>query len=194
MRAQEMITVLQNRFVYEFVRPGPKRNLTEVAVAAGYNRDTAYPMALKLLANSAVQAAIREQLDAQAARALLTADRVVREIMRLAFFNPKQAYRDGVPIPIDQLPDEVAAAIEAVEVHEELDPIKKTPARVTRYKFSSKLNPLRLLAEHVGVVVNRLQLLDSRGRAINPASAQQPLPDFSDVTQELLEKIAAVPA
>lgn len=63
---------------------------------------------------------VRELQDYSAKKAVMTAADVLREAMRLARFDIRKLYReDGSPVPIHQLDDETASAVQAVDIHEE---------------------------------------------------------------------------
>jgi len=73
--------------------------------------------ATRLFKNSAVKAYV-DRRNADVAAALeLTQERVVREWVRLGFFDVRKLFdADGNLLPIHQLPDDVAAAVASVEV------------------------------------------------------------------------------
>ena len=72
----------QARFVLEYVKG---RSGTEAAIKAGYPAQSAQVRASQLLSKLKIRNAIRDQRDAISARACLSVDAAIREIMVIAF-------------------------------------------------------------------------------------------------------------
>ena len=71
--------------------------------------------------------------------------RVLREVQRIAFFDPRCLVDDeGRPRPLKDLDDDAAAAIESIEVRETRD------GTVTRLRPADKLKALSMLAKYTG--------------------------------------------
>lgn len=145
--------------------------------------------ATEVLRRPLVRFHLEEQLEAQSARCLLTSDRIIQEIMRLATYNIKDAYdKAGELIPINELPVGLAAALEGFETEEVFDRVKGKPKRVTKYKFAKKQGPLQMLAEHLRLLVQKFEVTGANGVPLQSARV-----DLSDVSTALLEKIVAKP-
>lgn len=141
--------------------------------------------AVDLLKRPQVKQAIEEQLEAQNSRILLTADRVLQEIMALAMYDIKDAFDDnGDPLPISQLPESLRRAIEGFETEEIFRPGTKSEVKITKYKFTKKQGPLQMLAEHLRLVVQKFEVTGANGKPLNPHTV-----DLSDVSTALLERI-----
>jgi phage terminase small subunit len=134
-------------------------NATKAAIEAGYSEGTARQQGARLLTRPHVAAAIdriRTQVTAKAAADLeITVERTLREVGRLAFFDPRQLYQaNGQPIPLHDLPEEVAAAIAGMDVHEMWvgQGADRTVIGVIRkWRFADKRASLELLMKHQGL-------------------------------------------
>src|SRR4051794_41809085 len=70
-------------------------NATQAAIRAGYSARTANEQAARLLANVSVAAAIAEAQAARSRRTEVTADRVMLELARVAFGDPRRGMSRG---------------------------------------------------------------------------------------------------
>ena len=87
-------------------------NATQAAERAGYSKRTANEQGARLLANVSVRSHIDKRREKQSENVGLTAERTIKEAMRLAFFDVRKLVdADGNPIPINKLDDDTAAAI-----------------------------------------------------------------------------------
>src|SRR6478736_4951624 len=107
-----MLNDRQRRFVEQYL---VDLNATQAAIRAGYSAATASEQASRLLANVKVAAAIAEAQAARSRRTEVTADRVVLELARVAFGDPRRVLSwgpGGVKLrPSDELTDEEAAIV-----------------------------------------------------------------------------------
>src|SRR5205085_2965101 len=136
----------QARFVAEYL---VDLNATQAAIRAGYSARTAYSAGERLLRNVEVAAAIAEAQAARSRRTEVTADRVVLELARVAFGDPRRVMSwgpDGVKLrPSAELADEEAAIV--AEVGE----TTTKEGGTLRVKTVDKLGALRLLGQHLGM-------------------------------------------
>lgn len=103
----------QKAFCREYVKDF---NSTQAAIRAGYSKKTAYSIGQRLLKKVEVQAEIKRLLAPAEEAAGLSADRLCKEIGRLAYSNVKALYDvKGEFIPIHKLPDEIAACISGID-------------------------------------------------------------------------------
>jgi len=147
------LTPKQQRFVDEYLID---LNATQAAIRAGYSEKGAAVTASKLLINAKVQETVQAARQKRASRTEITADRVLTEIARLAFFDIRRLVdNDGKPIPMQELDDDTAAAIaglDLVEYYEVNDEGKKVFAGwVKKYKLADKKGSLELLGRHLGL-------------------------------------------
>src|SRR3954468_3995395 len=144
----------QARFVAEYLAD---LNATQAAVRAGYSARSAYSTGERLLTNANVAAAIAEAQAARSRRTEVTADRVVLELARVAFGDPRRVVSwgpGGVRLrPSAELADEEAAIV--AEVGE----TTTKEGGSLRVKTVDKLGALRLLGQHLGMFGEKVDRL-----------------------------------
>lgn len=162
----------QERFVAEYL---VDLNATQAAIRAGYSPKTAQEQSSRLLSNVIIQKAVQERRQQHQANTGLTVERVLTEAMRLAFFDiRKLTDATGNPIPINQLDDDTAAAIQGLELATERSRDEDGEATVVRkYKIADKNAALERLFKHLG-------LFQKDNDQNNPAKALQALMDMVD--------------
>jgi phage terminase small subunit len=103
-------------------------------------------------------------MDERAARTGITADRVLAEIAKLAFFDPRKFFdADGAPIPIHELDDDTAAALAGMNVFEVFEGTGKNRVFVgytKKYKLTDKRGSLELLGKHLKLFTDVVELKD----------------------------------
>lgn len=77
----EKLTPKQAMFVIEYLKD---LNATQAAIRAGYSENTSSEMGYENLNKPHIVSAIQEQMDARAARTLITADSVIHRLNKLA--------------------------------------------------------------------------------------------------------------
>lgn len=108
------LTPKQARFVDEYLID---LNGTQAAIRAGYSADTAQEQASRLLSNVMVAEAVAERQKGIQVSTHVTQERVIREIARIALFDPRKMFDDdGRPLHVSQLDEDTAAAIAGLEV------------------------------------------------------------------------------
>lgn len=105
------------RFVDAVIANGG--NATQAAIAAGYSEKTARQQAARLLSDVSISAAIAQRSRALTEQFELSAERTLREMARLAYFDIRSLFNaDGTLKAIHELDEDTAAAIASVEVDE----------------------------------------------------------------------------
>ena len=131
-------------------------NGTQAAIRAGYSARPAYSAGERLLRNVEVAAAIAEAQAARSRRTEVTADRVVLELARVAFGDPRRVMSwgpGGVKLrPSGELTDEEAAIV--AEVAE----TTTKEGGSLRIKSVDKLGALRLLGQHLGMFAEKVDM------------------------------------
>ena len=80
---------------------------------------TAATEAYRLLKKPHIRKALDERRAAISERFQLTTDRVIREIARMAYFNPKRMLDgDGKMLPLHRIDEDTAAALQTIEITE----------------------------------------------------------------------------
>ena len=143
------LTAQQQTFVDEYlVDLSPGR----AAIRAGYSSRTASQIASKLVRKPAIKAAIDEAIARRSQRTSITADRVLRELARIAFSDPRDVVNwddRGIRVrpSIDLTDDAVSSIAEISET--------RVGAQVTvKVALRDRMPALKLLATHTGVGVS----------------------------------------
>ncbi|MBR0568375.1 terminase small subunit [Azoarcus sp. L1K30] len=148
-----------SRFVDEYLKD---LNGTQAAIRAGYSEKSAMVQASKMLKNPKVAAAIAERMKDRERRTEITQDRVLRELARVAFFDPRKLYRDdGSPKDITELDDDTAAAVAGLEVLEQYEGLgddRKFVGYLKKYKIADKGQALTNAMRHLGLFNDKLDL------------------------------------
>ena len=127
-------------------------NATQAAERAGYSKRTANEQGARLLANVSVRSHIDERREKQSENVGLTAERTIKEAMRLAFFDVRKLVdADGNPIPINKLDDDTAAAIAGLDIQEVKLGEGGAIAVVKKYKIADKNSAIERLFKHLGL-------------------------------------------
>lgn len=170
------LTDRQDRFVQEYL---VDLNATQAAIRAGYSAKTAAQIGERMLRKVEVQALLTERMKARSERTEITADRVLREIARLAFFDIRKLVGDdGRPKDLKDLDDDTAAAIAGLEVARVGNAVIGE-GEVLKFKISDKNAALEKLAKHLGLfekdnkqqaptVFSRIELVGVRPKPQKP--------------------------
>lgn len=137
------VTDKQERFCEEYMID---LNATQAAIRAGYSPKTANEQAARLLVNVSVQDRLAQLQAEQSRRTGVSADRVVRELARIAFANASDLIDpETASVKLDASRDDLAA-IQSVKV--------KTfgeDGLEHEVKLADKLKALDLLGRHLGM-------------------------------------------
>jgi phage terminase small subunit len=146
---------MQLRFAAEY---GIDLNATQAAIRAGYSARTAKSQGQRLLTNAHIAKAIADAQNARAARTEITADRVLKELARIAFFDIGKAFTpDGALKPLDEMDEDTRRALAGLEVvsltedGEHIGTLKKV-------KIADKLAALEKIGRHLGMWNDKLTL------------------------------------
>lgn len=138
------------RFAEEYVID---LNGSRAAIRAGYATKSARIQASELLAKPNIAAAVKELLDRKMGTVGLTGERVLKEIERLCFFDPRKLFAaDGTPVLLTELSDDAAAAIAGLEVLEEYEGQgvdRKLIGYTKKYRLHSKVEALGMAAKYL---------------------------------------------
>jgi phage terminase small subunit len=166
------LTPKQERFVAEYLID---LNATQAAIRAGYSAKTAQEQGSRLLSNVMVASAVQGAIDARAKRTEITADRVLKELARLAFFDIRKIYNaDGSLKNPAELDDDAAAALAGIDVVEmqggaEFDEdgeMKHVPMFTKKAKTFDKKGALELAMRHLGMLKDKTEVSGPGGGAI----------------------------
>lgn len=151
---EDGLTQKQRLFVAAYIGG---RNATKAAIEAGYSAKTAKQAGSRLLSDVAIRVAIDGHQAAVVAKvqadAGITLERTLREIARLAFFDPRRMFdKDGHPLPIHQLDDDTAAVVAGLDVLEEWEGSgedRRLVGHVKKWKLGDKNSALEKLMKHL---------------------------------------------
>lgn len=152
------LTDKQAAFVREYL---VDKNGSRAAVRAGFSAANADRIAVELLSKTHVRAAVDAALADMAERTGITAERILRERARLAFFDVRKLFdKDGMPIPLHKLDEDTAAAIVGVDVLEQFG--KDGDDRVLigfvkKYRLATKDASLAALEKYFGLTEKRIR-------------------------------------
>lgn len=156
-----------------------------------------YDAVAQMMRRPRLQSCVRQMLTAKFNQLELSSQRVMEELATISFANVKDIFDEsGDLYATHMLPDHVAAAIQAIEVEKRIE-LGRAPrteddpqgggeqTTTTKYKFHSKIEALKVLAQHFKIVggadegVNALasaladRLRDARKRAPEPTQQVQ---------------------
>jgi phage terminase small subunit len=176
------LTDKQRRFVSEYLID---LNATRAALRAGYSAKNAESLGCQLLKKTQVQEAITEAQRRREVRTEITQDRVLKELARIAFFDPRKLYdSEGIPIDIEQLDADVSAVIAGLKVERREDKNYYDIEITTKeYKLADKLRALEALGKHLGMFKDRGELQLN----VSPIKVELTLEDKQARLQELLD-------
>lgn len=125
-------------------------NARQAAIRAGYSEKTSQSQGQRLLTFVEVAGRIEELKHERAERTNVTADKVVKELARLAFTDMRSFVKwgpDGVTLlDSEELSEDDSPAV--TEVSESFG----ENGRTLKFKLAHKDSALKLLAQHVGII------------------------------------------
>lgn len=146
------LTNKQKAFVDEYI---VDLNAAHAAARAGYSKRTAGKIGAKLLTLPHVAAAVAAAMQARQERTQITADRVLEELARIAFGDPRKVMSwgpDGVTlIDSSELSDDEAAMI--AEVSE----TKTLHGGSIKGKTHDKVRALELIGRHLKMFTDKVE-------------------------------------
>ena len=144
------MTKKQKRFVEEYLID---LNATQAAIRAGYSPDSAKEIGSENLTKPNIASAIDQALAERSRRTGVNADRVVRELAKIAFVNAKDVIDFDSATLAANADNDDTAAIQSVKV--------KTfgeDGLEREIKLADKLKALELLGKHLGMFKDKVEL------------------------------------
>ena len=145
----------QERFCQEFL---VDLNATQAAIRAGYSEKTAKSQGSRLLTKADVSARVGELKAERAKRTEITADRVLRELARVAFVDPTDVLNMETATVKPDVSADDRAVIAAVKVkyipvkqYDEDGELTVVDAVEREVKLADKLRALDMLAKHLNM-------------------------------------------
>lgn len=152
------MTEKQKRFCEEYL---VDLNASQALIRAGYSPKNANVSASNLLANVNIRARIDEALAEQSRRTGITADRVIRELARVAFVSAPDVIdmEDATVNSLASVDD--LAAIASVRVKK--IPTSEGTGVEREVRLADKLKALELLGRHLGMFTDNVRLSGDLG-------------------------------
>jgi phage terminase small subunit len=160
------MTPKQARFVEEYL---VDLNATQAFIRAGYTArgNAAEVNAARLLRKAQVQSAISEAMQARRQRTEVTADRVVKELARLAFLDPGKLFNaDGAPLRVADLDEDTRRALAGLDVVA-VGNSDVGVGQVLKLKLADKPRVLELLMRHLGMFTEKIELTGKDGGPVH---------------------------
>jgi phage terminase small subunit len=153
-------------------------NAAKAAIAAGYSAKAAKEQGARLLTNAHISSAIEEELNKRLERLEISADKVLQQIARLAFYDIRKLYNaDGTLKPITELDDLTQVAICGIEVERLYEHFGKGQAKstgtLTKIKLADRGINLERLGRHLKLFTDKIELSGSVSIADRIAKARQ---------------------
>lgn len=165
--AQPLLNIQQQKFITAYLQCG---NATEAALEAGYSRKTAYSQGHRLLKKAEIRTALEQATHKAAEKLDLTAERVLREIARLAFFDIRKLVDNtGKPLPLSELDDDTAAAIVGLDVAN-IGNSDVGVGEVLKFKLADKKGALEMAAKHLRLLTDKVEVTGKDGAPLETLS------------------------
>ena len=124
-------------------------NATKAAIRAGYSEKTAYRIGATLVQKSSVAEALQKAMDKRAVKAEIDAQKVLEQYIRFAFYDPRALFNpDGSLKAMSEWPDDVAAAINGIEI---VEMPGDSGSRIHKLKMVDKRGALADIAKHLSM-------------------------------------------
>lgn len=151
---QRKLTDKQERFCQEYLID---LNKTQAAIRAGYSKKRAGEIGWQLLQKTTIQNRIAQLHSKIQNKLEITQERVVKEIARLAFLDPRKFYdENGRLKAIKDLDDDTAAALAGMEVQTSTN--DENTYTTHKIKHADKKGALELLARHLGILQDNVNV------------------------------------
>jgi phage terminase small subunit len=152
----------QALFVSEYLKD---RNATQAATRAGYSAKSAEWLGYQLLQNPLVRAAVDAGMEKLLNDNGLTANRVLKELGRVAFFDPAKLYdrKTGRLLSVVDMDEDTRAAIASVEI---VGTRTSKAGETAKVRMSDKTAALRMAAMHHGLLKEHVEVSGPGGGPI----------------------------
>lgn len=172
-RGNALPNARHERFAREYLLDG---NATQAAVRAGYASRNADVTGPRLLGKAGIARRVAELQAELAARLEISAERVLREVARIAFADPRRFFRpDGSLKAVGVLDDDSAAALASFETVLKAVPVGEGETEeVRRVRFWDKLAALNLLGKHLNLFANKMVVGEDLAAALDRARKRRP--------------------
>ena len=179
------MTPKQRRFVEEYL---VDLNATQAAKRAGYSPRSARTRGSRLLRNAAVAAAIAKAQNKRAARTRVSADKVVTELAKVAFGDPRRLLSWGPGGVVLRDSSELTEADAALV--SEVSETRTASGGTRKVKLHCKLAALNALGKHLGLFGNGRQSALARALARNGGGGKNDNDGKAEPADDARERLA----
>ena len=147
------LTPKQAIFIAEYLVDG---NATRAAVAAGFSEASAAVTGARLLKNRTIAQAITLRQSQRVVKLEITAERVLGELAKLAFYDPGNLFdAEGKMLPVTALDEVTRAAISAIDCEMKDDEGTRTITK--KVKLADKGQNLERLGKYLKLFTDKLE-------------------------------------
>lgn len=159
----DKLTYRQRMFV-EHLLADKEFNTKRAAKNAGYKAPAM--AARKCIENPVISRLIGREITKRAERLQVKADRVLIELARIGFSDPRQLFdENGDMLQMKDLPDDVARSIASFKVKTTHDK-DGNPNTTVEVRFWNKVEALTLLAKHLGLLQEQVEVRHEVGNVL----------------------------
>ena len=181
MAGKNKLTAKQEMFCKEYLKD---LNATQAAIRAGYSKKHPDNIAAQLMSKTHVSSKIQHLMDKRASKMEIQSEKVLGELKTLGHSDIRLLFDDnGAVKPISQWPDEIAKAVEAIQVVEEFEyhaggfycdscgrkQSKELIGQTKKVKLWDKPKALELMGKHK-------KLFTEKTEVSNPDGSMKPEP------------------
>ena len=153
------MTRKQRIFIKEYL---VDMNATRAAASAGYSEKSAGAAGGRLLQNVTITAQIEQEIAKRAQSLDITAERVLSELAKLAFLDPRKFFNpDGSLKPVGELDDQTSASLAGIEHEKLFEHYGKGQAKevgtTTKIKIADKGINLERLGRHLKLFTDKVE-------------------------------------
>ena len=149
------LTGKQAKFVVEYLKDD---NATQAAIRAGYSENVAAELGCENLRKPHVVEALNDLLDAQQARTLITADKILREYARLGFYDTRKLFDENGSlkriVDLDADTQAIIAGIDVVTVGN----ADRGIGEIAKIRLVDRKGALDSMARHFGLFDDKTTL------------------------------------
>lgn len=155
-KSADDLSIKEQIFVREYLKD---ENGTRSAIAAGYAKGSATVTASRMLRKANIQAALANVTKRLCDNLEITDERVLREVARLAFYDPRKLFdANGRIKPITELDDDTAMAIAGIETaHKVVGDQADGMVVFTKIKLTDKRSACELLGRKLKLWTDKVE-------------------------------------
>ena len=156
------MTEAQKRFCDEYLIDLNATRAYKVAYPNCKKDHSARTNGYMLLTKTDIQTYIEEAKKEREERTKITQDMVLKELAKIAFFNPKNIFKENNTLKdVIDLDDDIASVMTSVETFEEFDGYgddREKIGNTTKVKLADKMKALEMLGRHLGMFKDKVEV------------------------------------